>query len=134
MSQEKDLRTLRGVYDDWARGEFWDVSAYDPEIEFVITASLPEPGTYHGYEGMEKGFRGSWLESWRELCFEAEEFMAAGEGRIVVLYRQTGIGKTSGAEAELHGGHVWTMRDGKAVRLEVHAHRHDALEAAGLRE
>ena len=132
MSQEEDLRTLRRVYDDWARGEFWDVSTYDPEIEFVIGPSLPEPGTYHGYAGMEKGFRGSWLESWKQLRFEAEEFITAGEGRIVVLYRQSGIGKMSGVEAELQGGHVWTMRDGKAVRLEVHAHRHEALEAAGL--
>jgi hypothetical protein len=53
--------------------------------------------------------------------------------RIVVLYRQTG-GKTSGVEADARGGHVWTMRNGKAVRLEVHAHRHEALEAAGLSE
>jgi ketosteroid isomerase-like protein len=133
MSGEEDLRTLRGVYDDWARGQFWEVSAYDPEIEFVLGPSLPEPGTYHGHAGMEKGFRG-WLDSWRALRFEAEEFIDAGEGRIVVLYRQTGIGRTSGAEAELHGGHVWTMRDGKAVRLEVHAHRREAIEAAGLTE
>jgi ketosteroid isomerase-like protein len=134
MSQEEDLRTLRGVYDHWARGEFWDVSVYDPQIEFVLGPSLPEPGTYHGYEGMERGFRRSWLDSWNDLRFEAEEFMVAGEGRILVLYRQTAVGKTSGVEAELHGGHVWTMRDGKAVRLEVHAHRHEALEAVGLRE
>jgi len=134
MSEEENLKTLRALYDKWARGEFWDVSAYDPEIEFVLAPSLPEPGTYHGYEGMERGFRGSWLESWNELVFEAEEFLVAGDGRIVVLYRQTGIGKTSGAETELHGGHVWTMRAGRAVRLEVHAHQREALEAAGLSE
>ncbi|MGH2974020.1 MAG: nuclear transport factor 2 family protein [Solirubrobacterales bacterium] len=131
MSHEEDIKTLRRVYDDWGRGEFWDVAAYDPKIEFVLGSDLPEPGTYYGYEGMERGFR-SWLDSWRDLRFEAEEFIAAGDGRILVLFRQTAIGQTSGVKAESHGGHVWTMRDGKAVRLEVHAHRDAALEAAGL--
>jgi ketosteroid isomerase-like protein len=134
MSEENDLKTLRGIYEHWARGEFWDVSAYDPEIEYVITRDLPEPGTYHGYEGMERGFRSSWLDSWRNLRIEAEEFRAASEGRIVVLIRQTGIGKTSGVKVEAHGAMVWTFRGGKVVRLAIHENREEALQAAGLRE
>jgi hypothetical protein len=35
---------------------------------------------------------------------------------------------------EQQGGHLWTMRDGKAIRMEVHVNRHDALKAAGLPE
>jgi ketosteroid isomerase-like protein len=134
MSPEDDLGTLERVYDHWARGEFWDVSVYGSEIEFVLGTSLPEPGTYHGLEGMEKGFRESWLDSWRDLRFEAEEFMVGAEGRILVLFKQTAVGKSSGIETEQHGGHVWTMRNGKAIRLEVHVNRHDALDAAGLAE
>jgi ketosteroid isomerase-like protein len=132
MPQENDLGTLERVYNDWARGEFWDVSVYAPEIEFVIGPSLPEPGTHHGLDGMVKGFRESWLDSWRDLRFEAEEFIVGTEGRILVLFRQTALGKSSGVATEQHGSHVWTMRDGKAIRLEVHVNRHDALEAAGL--
>jgi ketosteroid isomerase-like protein len=134
MSQENDLKTLRGIYEHWARGEFWDVSAYDPEIEYVLAPDVFESGTYHGYEGMERGFRSGWLDSWSDLRIEAEEFRTASDGQIVVLVHQTGIGKTSGVTAETHGAHVWTLRDGKVVRLEVHANREQALEAAGLRE
>jgi ketosteroid isomerase-like protein len=134
MSQENDLKPLRGIYEHWARGEFWDVSPYDPEIEYVLGHDLPETGTYHGYEGMDRGFRSGWLDSWTDLRIDAEEFRAASEGRIVVLVHQTGTGKTSGVKAETHGAHVWTLRDRKVVRLEIHTRRKDALEAAGLSE
>ncbi len=130
MSQQEDFETLRGVYAEWARGEFWNVAVYDPEIEFVFGDSVPERGTYIGIEGMSKAFRG-WLESWRELRFELEELIPAGE-RIVAAYLQTGIGRVSGIPIELRGGHIWTMRDGKALRLEVHVNRAAAFEAAGL--
>src|SRR5690349_3468354 len=132
MSQEDGLKTLERVYELWARGEFWDVSPYDPEIEFVLGPSLPEPGTFQGLDGMARGFRHSWLDSWRDLRFEAEEFVDGTEGRILVLFKQTALGKSSGIETEQHGGHVWTMRNGKAVRLEVHVSREDARAAAGL--
>ena len=123
---------LRGVYDDWARGEFWNADVYDPEIVFVLGESLPDPGVYKGIEGVDRGFRG-WLESWRELRLELEELIPVGE-RIVAVFHQTGIGRTSGIRAELEAGHVWTMRNGKAVRLEVHMSSAEALQAAGHSE
>ena len=125
------MERLRRVYDEWARGELWSADIYDPEIVFVLGDSLPEPGIYEGLEGLERGFRG-WLESWRDLRFELDELIPAGEA-IVAMYHQTGTGRASGVHTELDGGHVWRMRDGKAVRLEVHSNRAAALEAAGLR-
>ncbi len=130
MAREDDLETLHRVYDEWSRGEFWNVSFYDPEIVFVLGESLPDPGVYHGIEEMGRGFRG-WLESWRDLRFELEELMPAGE-QIVATYHMTGDGQASGAAVDLHGGHVWTMRDGRANRLEVHVSREAALAAAGV--
>ena len=123
------METVRGVYYEWARGEFWGVDICDPEIVFVLGDSLPEP---EGLDGLERGFRG-WLESWRDLRFELDELIPASEA-IVATFHQTGIGRASGVHTELDGGHVWRMRDGKAVRLEVHTNRADALEAAGLSE
>jgi ketosteroid isomerase-like protein len=130
MSQPDDLQTLRAVYDEWARGEYWNASVYDPEIVFVFGDTLPEPGVFEGIEEMGRGFRG-WLESWRDLRFELEELIPVGD-RILATYHQTGTGRASGARTELRGGHVWTMRDGRAVRLEVHLTRAAAFEAIGL--
>jgi hypothetical protein len=35
---------------------------------------------------------------------------------------------------EIRAGHVWTMRDGKAARLEIFPEREKALESIGLLE
>ncbi len=53
---------------------------------------------------------------------------------MVVLARYTGRGKGSGVDVDTEGAHVWTLRDGKAVRLEIFADRARALQAVGLAE
>ena len=124
------MELLRRIYGEWAEGHFWNVSYYDPEIEFVLGDGFPDPGTYRGLEGLGTGFR-NWLESWRDMRFVLEELYPTGE-RIVATFHLTGVGKVSGVEAEIHGGHIWTIRDGRALRLEVYPSRPEAFEAAGL--
>ena len=41
-----------------------------------------------------------------------------------------GPGGASGIEVEIRIGHLWTVRDDKAVRLEVFPAREDARKAA----
>jgi ketosteroid isomerase-like protein len=48
-------------------------------------------------------------------------------GRVVASMRQRGRGKASGAEVDQPLTHVWTVRDGRAIRLESFAHRDDAV-------
>jgi ketosteroid isomerase-like protein len=51
-------------------------------------------------------------------------------GRVVVSMRQRGRGKVSGAEVDHRFTHVWTVRDGRAIRLESFANRDDAVRYA----
>ena len=51
---------------------------------------------------------------------------------VVVLTRYRGRGKGSGASVDTIGAHLWTLRDGMVVRLEIYSSRKKALEAAGL--
>jgi ketosteroid isomerase-like protein len=48
-------------------------------------------------------------------------------GHVVVSMRQRGRGKASGAEVDHRFTHVWTLRDGRAIRLESFAHHNDAV-------
>ena len=72
-----------------------------------------------------------WLSSWEEWRVEPEDFLASGD-HGVVLCRYTG--RVRGSGVVTHGAHLWTFREGKAIRLEVFSSRERALEAAGLRE
>lgn len=64
-----------------------------------------------------------------------EEFIDAGADQVLVFSREGGRGRGSGAEVESHPtAHLWTIRDGRAVRMQSYWERADALEAAGLQE
>jgi ketosteroid isomerase-like protein len=66
---------------------------------------------------------------------DPERFFDAGD-RIVVYLRLSGTGRSSGIEVANNPAHVWTLRAGKAVRLEVYLEREreQALDAVGWEE
>jgi ketosteroid isomerase-like protein len=52
------------------------------------------------------------------------------EGQVVASMRQRGRGKASGAEVDDRLTHVWTLRDGRAIRLQSFARHEDAVRYA----
>jgi ketosteroid isomerase-like protein len=129
MSQE-NVEALRPVYEEWGRGNWtprFDVYADDMEWgwsdEFPgLEGVSPDP------ELTSRRLR-SWLSPWEDWRCEAEEFLTSGD-LVVVLTRYTGRGKESGVTVDTRGAHVWTLREAKAVRLEVFSSRERALAAA----
>jgi ketosteroid isomerase-like protein len=51
-------------------------------------------------------------------------------GQVLVSMRQRGRGKASGAEVDHRFTHVWTLRDGRATRLQSFADHEDAVRYA----
>jgi ketosteroid isomerase-like protein len=49
---------------------------------------------------------------------------------VVVLMRQHGRGKTSGAVVDKRFTHVWTLRDGRAIRLQSFGEHEEARRYA----
>jgi ketosteroid isomerase-like protein len=136
MSEEAMVResveTLRRAYVEWAQGDFSRREIFDPNIEGVWAAELPDAHVDHGVEALFASSR-EWLSTWEGFRLEAEAFLTA-EDKIVVLVVLHGKGKGSGAEVATSAAHVWTMRRDKAIRVEAYMDRAKALEAAGLRE
>jgi ketosteroid isomerase-like protein len=125
------IEPLRTVYSAWKRGDFraradvydhdmWGWSAEFPGLAGVVRDSGPRSGRML-----------RWLSAWEHWRVEPEEYIAAGES-VVVLTRYLGRGKGSGVEVDAPGAHLWRMRNGKAVRLEIFSSRERALDAAGL--
>jgi uncharacterized protein len=128
-----DVDALREVYEEWAQGNWrrrFDV--YAPDMEWGWSDEFP------GLEGVardpaERSDRlRQWLSEWENWRVEGERFITHGDF-VVVLTRYRGRGKGSGAAVDTTGAHLWTLRDGKAIRLEIYSSREKALEAAGLR-
>jgi ketosteroid isomerase-like protein len=51
-------------------------------------------------------------------------------GHVLASIRQRGRGKASGADVDHRFTHVWTLRDGRGVKLQSFAHHDDAVRYA----
>jgi len=68
-----------------------------------------------------------------DIRFHPDRFWDAGDA-VVVDVRLTAKGKRTAIPVEQRFTQVWTMREGKAVRVRAYASPADALEAVGLTE
>jgi ketosteroid isomerase-like protein len=136
MSRE-NVEIVRRVFDAAARHDAATVLAlYDPEVEWD-NSRLPETSLLgrrvtRGHEGLRSLFR-EWYEAWESFEDDCEELIDAGQHVISVVTRR-GRGRASGAETTARRGGVWTLREGKIVRVVWFPSPEDALEAAGARE
>ena len=113
----ENLERIARIYEAWGRGDFSaEIGVFDPEMTFVVDDEIPDAGTYEGLEGLSRYTRG-FLDAWESLTIAAESLEESG-GAILATVRQDGVGKDSGATVTLNYFHVWTLRDGRVIRLE----------------
>jgi ketosteroid isomerase-like protein len=106
------------------------MSILDPDVR-IVDDDLPDAGEYAGMDGLV-AWASNWDESWESWRLEPQGFVDAGD-RVVALVKLFAVGKGSGVTVERSDGMVWTVHDGKAVRLEYYGSGEQALEAVGLR-
>jgi hypothetical protein len=102
-------------------------------VEWRLLSSLPDTGVLHGRDAVIHYFSGvTDVGAWE---VESLEFTDAGERRVLVHQRGTGIGRTMGITQTLEFFQIWEMdSDGLVRRVSEYERREDALEAAGLPE
>ena len=103
----------------------------DPRIEWKPSRQFPEQKVYRGFDGVTEHLNALW-EDFSELRFEPEKVIQ-GDDVAVVVGRLHSRGRASGAQAGYRFGHLWRVRDGKGVRVEIYLDPEEALAAAGLR-
>jgi ketosteroid isomerase-like protein len=77
-------------------------------------------------------FLGQLQAAWETWSWEPEEFIDAGDDRVLVMARMRGKGKASGQEVDQPIAQVCTMEDGRLVRHETYWDRAEARRAVGL--
>jgi ketosteroid isomerase-like protein len=102
-----------------------------PDFETTTPPSLSvEPDTYRGPEGVRRWFD-AWEGTMDEVRFDVDELVDAGD-RVIAVSRMVARSHTTGIEVEQAVAMVWTIRDGRAVRLDPYATREEAVRAVGL--
>jgi uncharacterized protein len=109
---------VRRSYEAFARDDMDGVLGdMDPDIEWHQAQGLPHGGFYRGLDEVRRNiFDPLDEEWWDEFTADPDEFLDAGS-EVVVLGRYRGRAKGTGKQLDVPFVHVWTVRDGKAVRF-----------------
>jgi len=133
---EENVAAIRRMYDAWlaqdidAVFETFDegiVLNPDPEATWVGVGEV-----YRGHDGVRR-YMAAVYEAFEEYRPEVEKLIDAGD-QVLTLAIEHGRGRESGIEVEANRtAHVWTMREGKAVRLDLYLDREKARAALGMK-
>lgn len=114
---EDNVEIVQRGYEAYRRGDIQDVSElFDPEIEIYQSERVPWGGRYEGLEGAGQFF-GKLTET-VESEVDPDQLIEDEEDHVVVFGRSRGKIRATRREFDVAAVHVWTMRDGKAVKFE----------------
>jgi ketosteroid isomerase-like protein len=95
----------------------------DPGIVWNPIEELPTQGHDAVRASLER-----WKAEWDDYTLMPEEFVDRGD-RVLATVRLRGRGRGSGVEIDARFYDVYTLRDGKIVRMDQFTERSQALEA-----
>jgi len=132
MSRE-NVEVVKAAYARASRGDFDGLLAlFHPRVEWVEDPHLPGAITHRGHAEVKRYFESVPRRS-EELRVEPERFVDYDD-EVLALARVTTRARRGGPEIDRPFDAIFMVRDGKIVRGRSFSIRHDALEAAGLRE
>ena len=128
-----NMEIVRRGYEHFAA-----TGAMDPELtaaDFVWDMSTfrgwPEQKTYAGLEGARR-FLTDWSAAWESWELDLEQLIDADGDRVLAIVSQRGRSRSSGLTVEMRFAQLWTLREGKQVRMEMYADPTEGRRAAGL--
>jgi ketosteroid isomerase-like protein len=121
---KRNADLIRAVYgfnwaavDDRGRGLAAAGEVMAPDIQARVS---PEVGdrTLYGLEGFAV-FVDGLEEDFSEFRYQAEGFEEVSQEQVLVIGQIQARGRRSNMPLTAPFGHLWTMRDGKAIRVEA---------------
>jgi ketosteroid isomerase-like protein len=127
----RNIELLRGGFDAFAEeGPDALTRLAADDFELVTTAEVAsEPDTFRGQEGLQR-YWDSFYEAMEGFELEAHEMTPVGDEAVVADVTLRATGRSSGITTEMRTFHIWTIRDGKAQRLEFATTLEGAMEIA----
>jgi ketosteroid isomerase-like protein len=127
MTHEGHIEAVSRGYEAWTRGDIESV------LELVhrdfTWSGPPEVVGVPGGEGPDDfaHYLRSFSEAWDDFRCEPEEFRVVGDALLVVV-REGGRGKLSGAVVEHRLVHVWRFEEGRVVSLQAYVDPREAVQ------
>jgi uncharacterized protein len=131
---EENVEIVRAIYAAFDEVDFVAaLDKIDAEVVWDLTNhSWPGADQYFGNEGIVEVLS-EFVGSFEDYKVTPERFIDAGDA-VVVIQHEVAIHKGSGSGIDRRQASVYTMRNGKAIRIDHYLDIPKALEAAGLSE
>lgn len=127
MASSTDI--VRQAYAAWNRSDWNAVfEAFAPEIEISPPAGWPEVGTVKGRDNVRQAFEAAVATMQNLPSIEVEELLGSGD-HILAHVHAGGRGRGSGIFLEVPFSQVFTVRDGRIVRIDFFLDRGAAEQA-----
>jgi ketosteroid isomerase-like protein len=132
MSQENVDLVRRGHEALRVGGEEAALAYFDRDIDLSPVEELPGVESYHGHDGVRRYFEVT-RDAFGDFGWEPLELVDFGD-HVLAVTRFRAEGRDSGVPVEAVIYNVFTVRDGRVVRVRGALDRGRALSAAGLAE
>lgn len=111
MSEQDNIEVIKRGYQAFADGDGETLmSLFDDNIEWIQPGESAISGTYHG-----KGELGEYLRRLAEKSPTVTPHRFIADGDTVVVFSDAAVGGETSQDVE-----VYTLRDGKSVRVQVY--------------
>jgi ketosteroid isomerase-like protein len=128
VSRENLEIVERGIEAFNERGVEGIIPFIHPDFEATTPPNLAsEPDTYRGHDGVRRWFD-SFYEVMDQIRWDAHSFQQVGD-EVVVEFALRARGKTTGLDFGQEAVMVWTLRDGKGMRIQLFETLDEALAA-----
>jgi ketosteroid isomerase-like protein len=130
MSQE-NVKRMKRAFDAFSMGDLETAFGFiDPDFE-IHDRVIGSPSE-RGPDALIAN-AGAVREAVGDVSWEPREIVDVGD-RVLVRVHVTGTGQHTSLPIDGDVGHIYTVKEGKAVRLDIFRTWEEALEVAGLRE
>lgn len=124
------LEVLREIYIAFNRRDSERMlDLVESDFELHLGEHLLDEDLYAGAEQLTVYVDGL-ATTWEQFALELEELIPAGD-QVVALVRTRATGGGSGIDVDARIAHVWTMRAGRPVRMDL-LPRDEGLKRAGI--
>ena len=111
MSQE-NVEVVRRNYDHLSKTREPLADVCDEEIEFSFAWMEGR-----GFDGLQQA-TAQWTSTFEEWHIEVRELIEVGTDQVIAIVRDRARAKGANAEIDNEFAHLWTLRDGKVLRIQ----------------
>ena len=140
-AESEFLRAFREGFEEgnraWNAGDVKTAYATLPDqLEYRLAATWPEARVLRSRDEVIEFFK-DFQDTFPDAQATPREYLEGAHGTMVVGFRVTGTGRTSGVEGEMQIWQVWEASDQDdliVARVTEFTNRQEAVEAVGLPE